>query len=141
MTAVAELMLDTNILVYAVSRTPGEADKRARSRRVIAEETFGLSAQVLQEFYWASTRKGARPLSPVEALGYIEEFETYPCVPVDAEMVKSGVELSERFRIAYWDGAILAAAHRLGAKTLFTEDLAHGQTYGSVRAVNPYLPS
>ncbi len=35
-------------------------------------------------------------------------------------------------------GAIIAAAERLGVKTLYTEDLNHGQAYGSVVAVNPF---
>jgi predicted nucleic acid-binding protein len=50
-----------------------------------------------------------------------------------------GIWLSERYRINYWDGAILAAAEALGAETLYTEDLGHGQIYGSVRAINPFL--
>ncbi|MER9236560.1 hypothetical protein NKI56_31860 [Mesorhizobium sp. M0622] len=38
-----------------------------------------------------------------------------------------------------WDGAIIAAAaERLGVKTLNTEDLNHGQAYGSVVAINPF---
>ena len=32
----------------------------------------------------------------------------------------------------------LAAAEALGASTLYTEDLNDGQTYGAVRAVNPF---
>ncbi|WP_245475942.1 hypothetical protein [Mesorhizobium sp. M7A.F.Ca.US.006.01.1.1] len=35
-------------------------------------------------------------------------------------------------------GAIIAAAERLGVKTLYTEDLNHGQAYGSVVAINPF---
>ena len=37
------------------------------------------------------------------------------------------------------DGAIIAAAERLGAKVLYSEVLTHGQTYGSVRVENPFL--
>lgn len=46
--------------------------------------------------------------------------------------------MSERFQLSYWDGAIVAAAQELGAETLYTEDLNHGQVYGSVRAINPF---
>ena len=34
---------------------------------------------------------------------------------------------------------ILAAAQTCGARELLTEDLNHGQNYGSVRAINPFL--
>ena len=37
--------------------------------------------------------------------------------------------------------AIIAAAERLGAKVLYSEDLNHGETYGSVRVENPFLPA
>ncbi len=49
------------------------------------------------------------------------------------------IEASIRHEISYWDGAIIAAAESLGASILYTEDLNHGQHYGSVRAVNPFL--
>ena len=44
-----------------------------------------------------------------------------------------------RYELSYWDGAIISAAESLGASILYTEDLNHGQHYGSVRAVNPFL--
>jgi predicted nucleic acid-binding protein len=34
---------------------------------------------------------------------------------------------------------ILAAAHELGCETLFARDLSHGQIYGSVKVLNPFL--
>ncbi|TIL42510.1 hypothetical protein [Mesorhizobium sp.] len=35
-------------------------------------------------------------------------------------------------------GATIAAAGRLGVKTLYTEDLNHGQAYGAVVAIHPF---
>jgi predicted nucleic acid-binding protein len=37
-----------------------------------------------------------------------------------------------------WDSQIVAAAERLGADVLYSEDLNHGQTYGAVRCENPF---
>jgi predicted nucleic acid-binding protein len=34
---------------------------------------------------------------------------------------------------------IVAAAQASGASELLTEDLNHGQDYGGVRAINPFL--
>ena len=100
---------------------------------------FGLSAQVLQEFYVTVVHKVKQPLRPTEALEWIEQFEAFPCQALDSGLVKIGAEISQRYRVSYWDGAIIAAAEALGARTLFTEDLSHDQTYGSVRVVNPFL--
>ena len=48
--------VDTNVLLYAVSEVPEEADKRARAREVLTEPDLAASVQVLQEFYHQATR-------------------------------------------------------------------------------------
>ena len=45
---------------------------------MIQNQDFGLSAQILQDFYVAVTRKIAAPLSAVAALEWIEQFEAFP---------------------------------------------------------------
>ena len=100
---------------------------------------FGLSAQVLQEFYTVVIRKPDRPLTPARALQWLLKLEQQPCAAVDMPLIKVAIEISWRYRISYWDGAILAAAERLGAEVLYTEDLNHGQAYGTVRVINPFL--
>lgn len=133
-----EAFLDTNVLVYAAAGGGSEEDKRRRALEIIEQEDFGLSAQVLQEFFVTVVRKVEVPLSPEEALDWIEQLEAFPCLPIDASLVKIAIEISTRHRISYWDGAILAAAEALGAETLYSEDLSHGQRYGPVRVRDPF---
>lgn len=132
-----DCVLDTNVLVYAAARQGTDDKKRSKARELIAQP-FGLSGQILQEFFVTVTRKVKAPMQPVEALEWIEQFEEQPCVPIDASLVKRGIEKSVRYQISYWDGAVIAAAETLRAKVLFTEDLNDGQLYGSVRAINPF---
>jgi predicted nucleic acid-binding protein len=115
-----------------------EERKRARAEALIFAGGFATSGQVLQEFYTVVTRKGV-PLSPARAFAWIERLVRFPCVAVDSSLVIDAIAISERYRISYWDGAILAAAESTGAETLYTEDLNHGQVYGSVRVINPFL--
>jgi predicted nucleic acid-binding protein len=138
-TSTATVFLDTNILVYAAMGREKEERKRARANELVRPANFGTSAQVLQEFYTAVTRKGGSPLTPDEAFAWIELLIGLPCVAIDPPLVLRGIWISERYRINYWDGAVLAAAEELRAETLYTEDLSHGQIYGTVRAVNPFL--
>jgi len=133
-----ESFLDTNILVYAAAGGGPEEAKRNRALELIEKEDFGLSAQVLQEFYVTVVSRVAMPLPPVEALEWIEQFQAFPCVSIDSGLVKIAIATSVRHRISYWDGAIVAAAEELGAKTLYSEDLNHGQKYGAVRVCNPF---
>jgi predicted nucleic acid-binding protein len=134
-----ECFLDTNVLVYAVSSAEQDAARRARALDLVQRADFGLSAQVLQEFYVTVTRRIRKPLSPELAVSLMDEYRVFPMVPTDYPLIVSAVELSLRYRISYWDGAIVAAAEALEAPILYTEDLSHGQLYRSVRAVNPFL--
>lgn len=134
---IVECFLDTNILVYAAAGHDVEA-KQSRALEIIAREEFGLSAQVLQEFFVTVSRKVEVRLSAEQAIEWIEQFEAFPCVAIDAALVKIAIEFSERYQISYWDGAIVAAAEVLGAKMLYSEDLNHDQLYGSVRVRNPF---
>lgn len=135
-----DAFLDTNVLIYAVSSAASESAKKEKALELIEHADFGLSAQVLQEFYVNVTRKIASPLTPDAALALIEQFRRFPLIWTDYPLIVAGVETSVRFGISFWDGAIIAAAESLGAATLYTEDLNHGQHYGSVQAINPFLP-
>jgi predicted nucleic acid-binding protein len=136
-----DALLDTNVLVYAVSSAPAESAKKEVALELILDADFGLCAQVLQEFYVTVTRKIAVPLAPDAAVALLDDLRQLPMVPTDYPLIVAGVEASLRYGISYWDGAIIAAAERLGATTLYTEDLSHGQRYGSVTVVNPFLPT
>ncbi len=133
-----EVFLDTNVLLYAVSSLPEESLKKEMALELIEHADFGLSAQVLQEFYVNVTRKIAHPLTPVAAVELLDQFRRFPMVPTDYPLIVAGAEFALRYGISYWDGAIVAAAECLGAGTLYTEDLSHGQRYGAVRVINPF---
>jgi predicted nucleic acid-binding protein len=135
---IAEVVLDTNVLVYAVSRAADDVAKRRIALELIETHNVGLSGQILQEFFVVVTKKNRRVLSADDALDWIESFEDFPIVPIDASLVRRGAELSARYQISYWDGAVVAAAQALQAATLYTEDLNHNQLYGDVRVVNPF---
>jgi predicted nucleic acid-binding protein len=133
-----ESFLDTNVLVYAAAAAPHEEEKRKRAFACIEEGGFGLSTQVLAEFYVTATMKVQRPISVEDASEWVEWLSTFEVMAVDTALVRIGIDLSQRFRISYWAGAGLGAAEALDAKTLYTEDLSHGQLYGSVRVVDPF---
>jgi predicted nucleic acid-binding protein len=80
----------------------------------------------------------AIPLTPDAAMTWIRHFRDFPCVSVTAELVEMGISISVKHRISYWDAAVVAATEALGATTLYTEDLNHGQQIGSVRIINPF---
>jgi predicted nucleic acid-binding protein len=136
----AGLFYDTNILLYAARhKLVGiDAAKRMIACELVADYEFMISGQVLSEFYANAIKTGPHELSSDEAEEWVERLAIQPCVAIDAGLVQSGIELANRYRINYWDGAILAAAHRGDADLLYTEDLNDGQRYGDVTAINPF---
>jgi len=135
-----DCFLDTNIIVYAAAGRHSERTKYKRALELIESEHFGISTQVLQEFYVTVVRKIQDPLTPDKALEWIEQLEAFPCLPLDSSFVKIAAETSVRHHISYWNGAIVAAAETMGAGIPYSEDLNHGQRYGSVRVCNPFRP-
>lgn len=69
----------------------------------------------------------------------IEALLELPLVNVNSSHILAAIRNEERYRISFWDGLILAAAESAGATFILTEDLNHGQQYGSVSARNPFL--
>ena len=133
-----DCFLDTNVLLYAATGTETERVKREKAQALIATANFGISTQVLQEFYVNATRKAHILMPPHIALEWIEQFEGRPCISVDVDLVRLAALMSIRYQISYWDGAILAAAEALGAEVVYSEDLQHNQMYRSVRVENPF---
>lgn len=135
---IPDCFLDTNVLFYAAMGRHSEPAKYERALYIMEETHFALSGQVLAEFYTTVTRKTARPLTRAEALSWIQRLRDRPCVALDHELVVAGIAVADRCGINYWDGAIIAAADRLGAPIVYSEDLSHGQSYGSVRVEYPF---
>ena len=65
-------------------------------------------------------------------------FRKIETVLPDADLVVRGVDIRARYGIQYYDSLMVAAAERIGATEIWTEDLNDGQTYCGVKAVNPF---
>ncbi|MCF7674485.1 MAG: PIN domain-containing protein [Akkermansiaceae bacterium] len=136
----ASSFFDTNIFLYVVSAAPEDAPKRAKAIDLIGSCDFAISVQVMQEFADAALRKKRLGVTPQEVRVMLEELaQNYPVLAPTPGLVFRAFDFSEQFKIRFYDAAILAAAQELGCQTLYTEDLSHGQTYGSVRVINPFL--
>jgi len=135
--------VDTNILVYVEDLSAGGKCARAQ------ELTSGLwdsgkavvSTQVLQELYIALRRRLKIPVSIPDASGIVRDYFEWEVVINNQQSIIRAAELENRYKVSFWDGLILQAAERAGAELMYSEDLSHGQTYGSVKVLNPFLDS
>jgi predicted nucleic acid-binding protein len=131
--------LDTNVLLYSISRNPDEAVKRDTAERLLSERDNALSVQVLQEFYVQATRATRRDaLSHEIAAGLIRTWLRFPVQDITVAVMGDALEIKALAGLSYWDAAIIAAARALGCGELLSEDMAHGSAVAGVRAVNPF---
>lgn len=133
-------LLDTNILLYAVSTAPEEAAKRQVALRLLDEKDWSLSVQVLQEFYVQATRSGKRDaLTHDQAVALIESWLRFPAQEITVSIMQSALRTKSRHRISYWDAAIIEAARAAGCREVYSEDLQDGGDYQGVTVVNPFI--
>lgn len=134
----ARCFADTNLFLYAASKDPADAGRKATARELLEQEDIGISAQVLQEFAHNASAKKRLGLKAEETETILHAMLEYPVLPVTGELVLEAFTLQQRYQIAYWDAAIVAAARTLGCTVLYTEDLNAGQDYGGVMVQNPF---
>jgi len=134
--------VDTNILLYAISRDPDEADKARRANEILSAGDVGLSVQVLQEFYVQSTRANrGDSIRHEQAVGLIEAWQRFPVQETTVDVMTAALATRHRFRLSYWDAAIIEAARALGCEVVLSEDLAASTDYDGVRVENPFEPA
>jgi predicted nucleic acid-binding protein len=136
---IAMRFVDTNVLLYAVSRESGERRKAQIALEILQAHDLALSVQVLQEFFVQATRTTKKDrIDHQAAASLIEACLRFPVQPTTVSLMQAALETRDRFGVSYWDAAIIAAARALSCHTLLTEDLSDGHDYDGVRVENPF---
>lgn len=135
----ASRFIDTNILVYAYDTAAGP--KRGIASQLVragwaVPGSHATSVQVLQELFVTMVRK---ELSTADAKRIVDDVALWPVVDNSLQLFRNGLSEQARWGISLWDAMIIAAARASGATDLITEDLNHGQDYGGIRAINPFI--
>jgi predicted nucleic acid-binding protein len=131
--------LDTNILLYSISRDPPEALKRDRAIDLLEQDDGALSVQVLQEFYVQATRPTRPdPLPHDIAVALIATWMRFRVQEITLSILTGALEIKAAHGFSYWDSAVIAAARALGCRELYTEDMTHGREVEGVIITNPF---
>jgi predicted nucleic acid-binding protein len=131
--------VDTNVLLYAISRDPAEETKANVAKEILQSRDLALSVQVLQEFYVQATRasRGDR-LSHDQAVRLVQSFLRFPVREIDSSVMLAAFDTCQRYRLSYWDAAILESARAAGCEVVLSEDLSDTTDYHGVRVENPF---
>ena len=135
------VLVDTNILVYNFDPSQGEKHLLAARicRELLEQDRICLSTQILQELYVTLTRKAG--ISVETALSVLDDLRP-PSLRAelsDHRAIRDAAVIARDCRLSFWGALLVAAANRLGAAVLLTEDLNHGQTIAGVEVRNPFI--
>ena len=133
----AKMFIDTNILVYQMDkRDPAKRSVcRDLVRKAAANGDAVISAQVLQEFYVATTTK--LHIDPILIKSIMHTLENMEVVTIGNELIDDAIDASIQYKLSFWDSLIVVAAESAKCETLYTEDLNDGQIIRNVRITNP----
>lgn len=131
--------VDTNVLMYAHDTAAGVKHGRAKA---LVEELWGdrtgvVSTQVLQELAVNLRRKARKPLDTKATREVVADYLTWQVVVNGGDSILEALEIAERYKMSFWDALVIQAAQSVGVNTVYSEDLADGQQYGTVQVVNP----
>src|SRR5258708_37605421 len=131
--------LDTNILLYSISRHPMEGTKRDIAIGLLDADDIALSVQVLQEFYVQATR-ATRPdaLPHATAAGLIQTWLRFKVQDTTLSVMLGALEIKTTHGLSYRDAAIVAAARALGCRELLSEDMSHGREVDGLVIRDPF---
>src|SRR5205809_1121503 len=116
--------VDTNVLLYSISRDPAEKRKQQIAVALLDAEDLALSVQVLQEFYIQATRPSRPdPIPHAIAVGLIWTWRRFTVQDITFDLVWGALEIKAQHGLSYWDAAIVAAARLSGCRELVSEDL------------------
>ena len=131
--------LDTNIFVYLFDETaPGKRQcSDTLVQRSVGDGNGCISYQVVQETINVVTRK--LNATPEQARQLLDDV-LMPLWRVNPTrtLYRRGLDLRERYGFTYYDSLIVAAALGAGCKTLYSEDLQHGQRIEGLVIVDPF---
>lgn len=133
--------LDTNVLVYLFDET--DERKRTVARHLVYEGLASgevcISYQVVQETLSLLTGKLKKRATPDEARRFLDAvlaplWRVMPSPP----LYTRGLELQQRYSLAYYDALILAAALEAGCTRLWSEDMQDGLRIERLTIRNPF---
>ncbi len=128
--------LDTNVLVYATSNDP-----RCERAQALIAAGGTISVQVLNELVNVLRKKLKRDWGAIEKA--VSDFRNVldPVLPLTPETHDAAIALAREHSLSFYDALIVASALEANCEVLFTEDMQHGRTIGTLTVRNPFIGS
>ena len=133
--------IDSNVFVYLFDETDERKRQVAQSlvNTALVEGSAQISFQVVQETLNVITRKLKVPVRLEDAHQFLDQI-LVPLWKINPNRVlyQRGLEIRTRYQLGFYDSLIIAASLQAGCKTLFSEDLQHGQQIETLIIQDPF---
>lgn len=135
--------IDTNLWAYRLDGREPEKSRRIASwlADITRNHDVVISTQVLIELRSVASCKLRPPLSHQHITAMLEALSGFDVVGTDANLVLDAHQLAIKETISWFDALIVEAAIRSRCQVLFSEDLGHGRTIGTLELINPLTGS
>jgi predicted nucleic acid-binding protein len=134
--------IDSNVFVYLFDET----DERKRAiadgivETALQARSAAISFQVVQETLNVLTRKVPAPMTPEDAGRFLDRtLAPLWKVSPSSALYRRALDIQARYRYAFHDSLIIAAALDAGCSRLHSEDLQDGQRIEPLTLENPFL--
>jgi predicted nucleic acid-binding protein len=134
--------LDTNLFVYSVTvDDPGKARLATTLiRRAVSTQKGVVSYQVVQEFFNLALKRFAHRMNTADCNDYFETvFRPILRIHSSAGLFTEALALQSRYQLSWYDSLIVCAAIEAECTILYSEDMQHGQRFGTLEIRNPFL--
>jgi predicted nucleic acid-binding protein len=99
-----------------------------------------VSYQVVQEFFNLALKRFEHRMSFDDREEYLARvFRPLLKVHSSLTLYEEALKLHTTNKLQWFDSLIVCAAREAGCSILYSEDLQHGQSFGGLRVVNPFL--
>ncbi|MBI1389164.1 MAG: PIN domain-containing protein [bacterium] len=133
--------IDSNVFIYLFDET--DARKRLSADQLLIDalntQQGCISFQVVQETLHVITQKLPSPVKLEDAQQFLKTVLT-PLWKVhpSPSLYRRALEIQARYRYAFYDSLIVAAALEAGCTRLYSEDMQPNQRIETLTIINPF---
>ncbi len=132
------IFIDTNIVVYAHLKQASEIAKWDVAFKLINNNRFIMSTQVLSEYYAALLKNKVDDKLIQDNIGLL--IKNHEICAITVTVIQLTHQIKLKYRFSYWDSLILATALENQCTQLYSEDMQHQQLIENrLQIINPFL--
>ncbi len=132
-----KIFIDTNLLIYSITQDNGKS--YIVEDLLLQPFDFVISTQVINEFVQVCFKKSLIPSEDIRQVvgDFLQFFEV---VIIEDITILSALNIKDKYRYAWYDSLIIAAALENNCTLLFSEDMSNGQQIEqSLTIQNPFM--